>query len=199
MNNKILFWPGITQDTNILKDLKRILIKNGYFIEYVKFKYDVGKLNPKKWDQVVNNKSDWWIGISLGASLLYYAYHFVPLNKRPKRITIINPFFSREILSYEKDFNIKNYWNFSPIKYKVNVNHIELVLSIFDKNIPIYHGLHLINSSSTSNKNIIFINSNHVIDESNAQKELGILLYKYKDGKYCYEKKLNYCNIYQQK
>ena len=199
IKNKILFWPGIGQDNNILKTLKKTLYNYGYEIENINIKYDKKDLNPSNWKQVMENNASWWLGISLGASLLYYAYSFIPKENRPTRITLINPFSSRIVLSKEKNFDINKYWNFSPIEFPCFVKNFELILSTYDTNISPYHGLALINNTNANYKTIISITSDHVISNLSIQKYIARVLHAYKKGKYTYEKKLDYCNIYQQK
>lgn len=154
---KILYWPGMGQSADILKYLKTELSKS-YQLDIVNFEYDVGNLEPGKW-KILNDKFDWWIGISLGASLLYYSYNYVAEAKRPNRLTIINPFSSREKLSIEKGFDLSKQWNFSPKEKNINVNKIELVASVYDFKIPTYHGIELLNNANSTNKRIVFINS----------------------------------------
>ena len=195
--NKILYWPGRGQDLNILKRFRDDLEKHGFELEYIDIKYDEGILNPYKWKKVVENDADWWIGISLGASLLYYSMSASGKN-RPNRITLINPFSSRETLSKEKNFNLENQWNFAPIDCKEKVNNFDMVLSIDDKKIPMYHGAILLNNTISENKQIIFVNGNHTVDNENAQTELARALENIdvidKSEK---NERYNYCNIYK--
>ena len=92
MKKNILYWPGRGQDTEVLKEFRKEL-SNEYLIDIVNFEYDRGSLEPQRWN-ILQNKYSWWIGISLGASLEYYAYNYVELKNRPNRITLINPFSS---------------------------------------------------------------------------------------------------------
>lgn len=198
IKNKILYWPGRGQSLDVLKDFRKNLEKKGFKFEFIDIKYDEGILNPYTWKQVIKNDADWWIGISLGASLLYYSINFADENK-PSRITLINPFFSREVLSKEKNFDLKNQWKFAPIDYTEKVNNFDMVLSINDTKIPMYHGIKILNNTICDNKQIIFINESHTIDNKNAQNELAralednvILNRGGKDERY------NYCNFYKQ-
>lgn len=189
---KILYWPGMGQNIDILFDLKKELSKK-FKLDIINFDYDVGNLNPLDWE-ILKNKYDWWIGISLGASLLYYSYNFIKKDIRPKRLTIINPFSSRKILSKEKGFDLSNQWDFSPKAQEVTVKKMELITSIYDEKIPNYHGFELINKTNSKNKKIILVNSNHIIENSKVQLELSKILL---NGEIKNEK-FNYCNIYKQ-
>ena len=197
LKNKILYWPGRGQNFDILKNFRKKLEEKGFKLEYINIDYDKGILNPYDWKQVVQNDAYWWIGISLGASLLYYSMKFARKNK-PNRITLINPFSSREILSKEKNFNLKNGWNFAPIDYRGKVKYLDMVLSINDTKIPIYHGIKLLNNTICKKKQIIFINENHTIDDEKAQAELARVLENNnilgKGGK---NERYNYCHIYK--
>lgn len=198
IKNKILYWPGRGQNLDILRDFRRTLEEKGFQLDLIDIKYDEGILSPDTWKQVVQNDAVWWIGISLGASLLYYSMKYTNRNK-PNRITLINPFSSREVLSKEKNFNLENQWNFTPIDYAEKVNNLDLVLSINDTRVPMYHGVKILNNTICDNKQIIFINESHTIDNKNAQIELAIALEDNnilnRGGK---NERYNYCNFYKQ-
>ena len=198
IKNKILYWPGRGQSSDVLKDFRKNLEKKGFKFEFIDIKYDEGILNPHTWKQVIKNDADWWIGISLGASLLYYSINFAGKNK-PSRITLINPFFSREVLSKEKNFDLKNQWKFAPIDYTEKVNNFDMVLSINDTKIPMYHGIKILNNTICDNKQIIFINESHTIDNKNAQDELARALeYNVIVNRGGKDERYNYCNFYKQ-
>lgn len=197
IKNKILYWPGRGQNLDILKDFRNTLKENGFEVECINVNYDQGNLNPWTWKQVVENKADWWIGISLGASLLYYSMKFIGENK-PNRITLINPFSSREVLSKERKFNLENQWNFAPIDYVEEVNNLDMVLSINDTKIPMSHGAKLLYNTTCKNKQIIFVNESHTIDNENAQKELArVLLNNTISNRGEEDERYHYCNIYK--
>ncbi len=194
---KILYWAGRGQDLEILKTFRNELIDKGFEIDFINIKYDDGELSPNEWKQIVNNEADWWIGISLGAALLYYSVNFVK-GKKPERITLINPFSSRKILSEERGFDLTDQWIFSPKQCKVNIDNMDIVLSVYDKKIPMYHGIELLNKTICTNKKVIFVQGNHTIDNVNAQIELVDVLVKsaVTNGGNNNER-YNYCNIYK--
>lgn len=192
--SKILYWPGMGQNLEILNQFRKELLKRGNEISIIDFKYDDNKLEPTKWKIIEEKKFDWWIGISLGASLLYYSYEFVMDKYKPERITIINPFSSRKTLAKEKKFNLKNQWDFSPINSKMQINTIDLVSSIKDDRIPSHHGFELLNNAIANEKNLILINENHTIDNYDAQIELAKLLINKEQR----DEKYYYCNIFKQ-
>ena len=196
MNNKILYWPGMGQDLEILKHFRNELTLQGYSIDTVKIKYDQNELNPKNWNEIKNNQADWWIGISLGASLLYYSLNFINENNKPLRISIINPFSSRKQLSIERKFDLKNQWDFSPINVNCDVNEIDLITSLYDSKIPMYHGIELLNNAISVNKNLIFVKEDHTINNIEAQKELAKVLHNVNEEKN--NEKYNYCHVYKQ-
>ena len=195
---KILYWAGRGQDLSILNSFRNVLKENVFEIDYIDIQYDNGELSPSQWKQVIENDADWWIGISLGASLLYYSINFAK-EKKPSRITLINPFSSRKILSEEKGFDLDNQWIFEPKNCEVEVNNLDVVLSTDDTKIPMYHGVELLNNTICNNKKIIFVNGNHIIDEDEAQIELANILIKNEvsNGGNNNER-YNYCNIYKQ-
>lgn len=194
---KILFWAGRGQDLKILENFRKQLIKSGFQIDYINIRYDEGELLPNKWKQVLYNDSDWWIGISLGAALVYYSANFAE-GYKPKRITLINPFSSRKILSEEKGFDLSNQWLFSPKDCTLKIDNMDVVLSTYDTKIPMYHGIELLNKTICNNKKIVFVDSNHTIDDINAQIELADILIENEslNGGNDNER-YNYCNIYK--
>jgi hypothetical protein len=172
-------------------------------IVVIPFEYDTGiapfsaESELARW--CAENYFSWWIGISLGASLAYTFASLLNESKRPERLTIINPFSSREELSKEKGFSMSGQWNFSPIDHNLSLKRIDVVASVMDKKIPMYHGVTLLNKAATDKKNLIFVDDNHQIQNDAAQKELAELLLdriKTKKGDCC--GKACYCNIYQQ-
>lgn len=192
--SKILYWPGMGQNLEILKKFRERLAEKGNNVCVIDFKYDNNILNPNEWNIIKKNDFDWWIGLSLGASLLYYSYEFVPNKLRPKRITIINPFSSREILARERKFSLEKQWRFSPINSTLKVNTVDLVSSIQDEKIPPHHGFELLNHAIAKEKNLILINENHTIDNNDAQDELAKLLM----NKESRSEQYYYCNIFKQ-
>lgn len=195
-NKNILFWLGRGQSKNILKSLLEELSSNGYNIEYINFKYDEGDFSPHKWKQVTNNVCSWWMGISLGAALLYYCAGLVQKDIMPKRITLINPFYSRTVLAKEKGFMLNNQWDFNPIDQSVNVKHLDVVLSIYDEKIPIYHGIFLLEHAKSRNKNIVFIKDSHILSNIDSQLELATILLEGKTNERT--NKNYYCDLYKQ-
>lgn len=195
---KILYWPGRGQCLDILSNFRKELEEKGFEFEYINIQYDKSTLNPTNWKQVKQNDAEWWIGISLGASLAYYSMKFAGENKA-KRITLINPFSSREVLSKERNFDLSNSWNFAPIDCKGEIDSLDMVLSINDSKIPMYHGIKLLNNTICKDKNIIFVNENHTIDNPKAQIELArVLMNHNKLGRDKYGM-YNYCNVYKSK
>jgi len=197
----ILFWPGRGKDPNVLAYFLSLLKAQGYNVITIPFEYDTG-ISPLSFDSewkewCTKNDFSWWIGISLGASL---AYTFASLleTRKPKRLTLINPFMSREILAKEKGFSLKEQWNFSPIEFDLRLKQIDIVTSVMDEKIPMYHSIQLLNKTISNRKNIIFIDDTHQISNVAAQKELAELLIDNKNIKKepgC--GKTYYCNIYQ--
>jgi esterase/lipase len=175
-STKILFWPGLGKDLTILSCFLANFREKGYDITVVPFEYDFDIMpfykNSDWCDWLEENAFDWWIGISLGASLSYTMATFVNEKRSPIRITAINPFSSREILSKEKSFSLQGQWNFSPISYDLKIQSIDAVVSLYDEKIPMYHGISLLNHTISPKKNLIFVNDSHQIQNDTAQSEL---------------------------
>ena len=201
MPESILFWPGREKNANVLAYFLSIL-KNIHAIENVSLEYDRGEApfapNSEWVTELKKNNHKWWIGISLGASLAYTFASLLNETDKPERLTLINPFASRSELSKEKGFSMNGQWDFSPINSELYIKRIEIVVSVFDEKIPIYHGISLLYKSTSVTKSLIFIDDKHQIQNESAQKELAyVLLNKKKTAEVQYGK-THYCNIYQQ-
>lgn len=192
--NKILFWPGRGADKHVLEDLLDVFRSNNYEIKNFGVPYDSGCLDPERWEEVVDNEAVWWIGLSLGASLMYYCTAFAG-NNAPERLTIINPFFSRSVLAKEQGFSLNGQWDFDPVQKQVRVRRLEAVLSIFDTRIPMYHGTVLLEKAGAVKKNLILVQSDHVISNLEAQLELAAILLE--DDKHDNPAEYHYCHLYQ--
>lgn len=191
--NSILYAPGRNNDMSVLSAFRDCLGES-FPLKILDLKFDEGSFEPSRFREIVENDSDWWIGISLGASFLYYVWDIAVI--KPARLTLINPFSSRKILSYEKHFDMKDQWDFTPKNKRCNVECIDVVISLYDHSVPIYHGLELLNQTEAQIKNLICISSNHQIPELTKQKELAAILVNLAKG-YPGEKQYMYCNVYQ--
>ena len=192
---KILYAPGMGKDLNILSEFRRTLQK---FCEVEIFAapYDSGELNPVAMKQVVENDCDWWIGLSLGASLLYYSAAFCPKKFLPQRLTVINPFSCRKKLAAERNFSLDGQWIFSPEKVEVDVEILDAAISLNDISIPIYHGIKLLNLAKSATKNLVFVDANHQITDRRAQIELAEVLTHLDSEDFDFDS-YNSCNVYQ--
>ena len=83
---------------------------------------------------------------------------------------------------------------FMPKEQNINIEIIDLISSVYDSKIPMYHGIELLNDTNSKEKNLIFVNGGHTIDDSNAQIELAQILL----NKCICNEGYNYCNIYKQ-
>ncbi|XME04042.1 hypothetical protein QYZ88_007655 [Lachnospiraceae bacterium C1.1] len=193
----VLYAPGLRQDYVILNAFREQLKSWGYIFNYIDFIYDEGDFTPQFYNCITDNTSEWWIGISLGASVLYYLYNFAAV--KPIRITIINPFSDRKQLSIEKGFDLSNQWNFAPKSAEINVKHIDLVTSVYDKSISMYHGIELLNKAKADTKNVIFVDADHRVSCIKVQKELAKCLHDMGNVRGKINDGYMYCNIYQWK
>ena len=190
LNGKILFWPGMGKPENVLRCFLDEIALN-YEVCIFPFEYDSGDMpfsRGSHWCRwLEQNQFSWWCGLSLGASLAFVMSSLCP----PERLTMINPFCSRRILAHEIGFTLANQWDFSPSEYVAEVRESEAVISVHDEKIPIWHGVNLLNHIRAESKRLIFVDSNHCIDDVAAQSELaGILTGRTKEY-------ADYCNVYQ--
>lgn len=184
MSSKVLYWPGRGKNLEVLADFRDVLIKNGYVIDYVPMEYDVGTnpfVDPSEWvDFLSQGTWNWWIGISLGAALSYFAASLLEAKMRPTRMTLINPFASRKVLSSEKGFSLAKQWDFSPISFVLDINHIDIVLSVKDEKISNHHGIELFSAVTGITKQIIRVDADHCLNNTDAQIELASYLLDWK-------------------
>lgn len=196
MKNKVLYWPGRGNNLKVLEIFRAVLAKKINSIKIVDVLYDTGELSPQCWNCVSDNTYGWWIGISLGASLCFYSLQYT--SKLPSRVTLINPFFSRKELSVEKNFSLKNQWNFSledRLSFSSNLDiDLDIVVSIHDDKIPFHHIFDILMRYNTKSTRLIFINSDHAISNDLAQIELVEVLMGDKKNEKNY-----YCYICEQK
>jgi hypothetical protein len=175
-SNSVLFWPGRGNNLSNLYYFLFLFKFYSYKIERIPFEYDKED-NPlylgSKWEiWLRKNTFTWWIGISLGASLAYTFASLLTHSTKPQRLTLINPFASRRVLAAEKGFSMAGQWDFSPIDYESKLNNIEIIVSLFDIKIPMYHSILLYNKSISDNKKLIFIKDNHQVNNYNIQIRL---------------------------
>ena len=194
-SNSILYAPGLGKNLKILEHLRNKIVAECGYIKILEMPYDEGILNFGQCEEIFSKEWDWWIGISLGASLLYGFAAHCPQAFKPDRITLINPFSNRQKLSEERAFDISNQWNFAPEENAVEINMIDVVVSIYDTSIPIYHGIKLLNLSKAKVKNLITAEADHQINDVIVQNELARALIDLGRGGNIGE--YNHCNVYQ--
>ena len=138
----MLFWKGRGTPDGILESFLTEASKY-YEITSVPFRYDVG--DPPFYDKsewanwLKSNQFDHWCGLSLGASLMYVMAS-VCSECCPHTLTMINPFFSRKILSDERGFSMIGQWDMELKDYLPAPKRLNIVLSVYDTKIPMWHG-----------------------------------------------------------
>ena len=190
--NKIMYWPGFARKDDELLYLLSEVKKRGLDVTKFPYNYDYGNIIPHEWNTLVEWDFDWWLGISLGASVMVYSLRFLPIEYYPKRITIINPFYSRSELAKKNGFDMSNQMDFKLDQIVKNIDKIELVSSLYDEKIRMNDGVRVVCNFEATNRSIIFVKSNHGIDDSYVQTELAHILIPNKD----YNEKYKYCDIY---
>lgn len=143
---RLLFWQGRGKPADVMADfLARLSLS--YEVVLFPLTYDSGDVpfsRDSYWFGWLSKQHfDWWCGISLGASLLYAMSSFKEI--APERISLINPFYSRMVLSQEKGFSLEHQWNFDLAQYQPAAKQLDLVLSLYDTKIPMHHGIELLN------------------------------------------------------
>ena len=193
---RILYAAGRGKDLHVLFEFRAATANAGHKIDILNMPYDTDDLQEKI-SVHPHIKYDWWIGISLGASILCYMTDFVPENVLPCRITAINPFFDRRELSLEKGFSLENQWDFSLDKVKTSIEIFDVVISMKDKSIPMHHGIQLLNSFNAAKKRLITVEADHQITNRKAQTELAALLLELEKKEDTDFESYNTCHVYQ--
>ncbi|MDR1250458.1 MAG: hypothetical protein LBK63_14310 [Treponema sp.] len=177
---KILYWPGMGKNNSVLSHFLSCIENMGTTITFFPLEYDKGEkpfYSGSLWfSWLEKNFYDWWIGISLGASLAYMMASLCEEDIKPNRLTLINPFQSRHELSNEKGFSLENQWDFSPMSKELTIKNIDMVISINDEKIPIHHGIKLLNHITCTHKTLIIVDDYHCIENPSTQEDLANIL-----------------------
>ena len=182
--NPIWYWPGIHCKAEELHTFFGVLQDAGFPSERVEATYDAGLLpdnassGVQKW---VNDPrrtiSNWWIGLSLGAAVAHIAACTAPEHRRPKRLTLINPFADRMELSQHLGFPMRGQWRLKPIDFHcLGGIRVDLVLSMRDERIPPQHGKRFIDCYSAGDVALIEMDTNHAVTDESHQRLLASLL-----------------------
>ena len=194
---KILYAPGMGRDLKILSEFRGALQKQFGELKIFNLPYDVGEFDPKNIRQIAENDCRWWIGLSLGGSLLYYLTAHCPEEKLPQRLTVINPFSCRKELAVERGFDLAGQWIFSPKEISARVKIFDAIISMNDSSVPIHHGIRLLNLARSEIKNLIFVEANHQITDVQTQLEVADVLIKLHAGDFNFDSS-NSCHVYKQ-
>ena len=173
-NRHILYAPGRGCDLSVLTDFRKELALRGFVLHLLPFSCDEGEFRAAELMAKIPPECSWWIGISLGASVLWQL-SALP-DAMPQRLTVINPFADRERLAKEKGFSLRGQWIFKPLDYCPRAGHIDVVISLHDQSIGAHHGLELLSAAQPAVKNLIIVKADHQINDSAAQRQLAGLL-----------------------
>jgi hypothetical protein len=183
LDKSILYWQGRSRNESELSHFHQELKLRGYSTEIMPIDYDTGlpPNNPKssiyEWTYRQTNRTyDWWIGLSLGASVAYMVASSYATCSNPKRLTLINPFSNREKLAREKKFSLNGQWVINPINHQLHVSVVDIVLSVNDNRIPIEHGKSLLPMIVAKKIRVILLDADHAISDATAQSDLASFL-----------------------
>ena len=182
-NKSILYWQGRARSNSELFKFHQVLKHHDFLTEIMPINYDIGLLpnNPEssiyQWIHNQTKKTyDWWIGLSLGASVAYMVASSAMTCSAPKRITLINPFSNREMLANEKGFSLNQQWAINPANYRLHVSTVDIVLSVNDDRIPIKHGQLLLPMITAKELRVILLDADHIISKTKAQSDIANFL-----------------------
>ena len=171
---RILYAPGRGKDLRILHAFRKELVSLGHSMDILPVPYDTGPLLA---GAIISARYDWWIGLSLGASLLCYVFPFTDTSLRPVRITAINPFFDRCELARQKNFSMAGQWDFTLADSRINIPSFDVVLSLADQSIPMEHGMRLSASVTADANHLVTVRADHQVADTSAQRELARVLH----------------------
>lgn len=203
----ILYWPGRGNNPLQLSECLRIMEREGHSVEVMPLEYDVGKKpdTPQsciyQWaTKRTSVGAYWWIGLSLGAAVAHIVASVIPLESRPRRITLINPFANRAQLAKEKNFSLAGQWSLNPVDYQLYVPHVDLVLSLQDDRIPNEHGKRLLPKFNAAKVHLITLNADHAVKCRSTQSNLAETLLRnaMKGASAQYGNNVS-CDIYQRR
>jgi len=179
-DNSVLYWPGMKRDPQELSTLLAHLTTFGITVQTLSALYDTGPLPSEPLSHVHQEimhsdfePSNWWIGLSLGGAVAHIVCSTICAEKRPARLTLINPFADRIELSKIHQFALDEQWPLRPYKYPLPPGTIvDLVLSLRDERIPSEQGLHLHALWEAKKSQVLWVDSDHAISDSDAQRRL---------------------------
>ena len=168
------------RDPQELSTLLAHLTTCGITVRTVSAPYDTGPLPSEPashaHQEVMHSDtepSNWWIGLSLGAAVAHIVCSTVCAEKRPTRLTLINPFADRIELSKIRQFALDDQWPLRPDKYPLPPGTVaDLVLSSRDERIPPEQGLSLHALWGAQRSRVVWADSDHVISDSDEQRRL---------------------------
>ncbi len=177
-------WPGIRRSPAELDTLFGVLREAKCTVDCVGAAYDIGLLPDNSGSGVqqwVNDPkrtvSDWWIGLSLGAAVAHIAACTAPEPRRPKRLTLINPFADRIEVSRHLGFSMSGQWPLKPINFHSSGGIlVDLIISRWDERIPPDYGNRLKDCYPAGDVSVIELDADHAISEPSQQRFLASLL-----------------------
>jgi len=163
-----------------LTRLFSLLRMGGYTVRTIRSPYDQGPLPSLPAShlhrEVTNSDapvSTWWIGLSLGASIAHIVASTISPPKKPKRLTLINPFSDRVALSQIKGFELGDQWPIAPCLYDLpSMTFAEIVLSSDDTQIPNDQGMRLHVEWGSMRSRVITIDGDHSLSAIKSQEIL---------------------------
>jgi len=176
----VLYWPGIRRDSKELSVFFEQLTCNGYEVQIVPPLYDVG-MPPEFAENAIkcwlhdsaNNKSNWWVGLSLGASIAHVVAATIHQSLCPQRLTLINPFSDRVELSHEKGFSLQGQWCFVPHQFRNDFSCADIVLSKDDQHVSNHHGRRMLSCYASNNVRLLELSGvSHDLADGQKQSEL---------------------------
>jgi hypothetical protein len=177
-SKSILYWPGIRRSSSELSTVWQELGSAGYQVTWLDVLYDRGAPPDSPSGPVAQwlaqrPRAEWWIGLSLGASVAHIAASTSPLWLRPQRLTLINPIANRKKLAKMRGLTLDQGWPLIAEQFTVHgIQEVDLVLSTLDTQVPPEQGLSLIKCFPKARLHVIELDAGHAIEEVAMQRLL---------------------------
>jgi hypothetical protein len=174
----VLYWPGMRRSPSEFATLWQGLSGAGFAVSWVDVPYDCGPPPDSPISAVARwlaqrPLAEWWIGLSLGASVAHVAAATAAAGRCPRRLTLINPIADRVKLAEERGFSLEGRWPLLAEQFPVfGVAAVDLILSTHDMRVPPEQGRSLVKCYPASSVRVVEVATGHAFEDVAIQRSL---------------------------